>query len=164
MHSPDSGIIDLYDYAKTNDRMDIVAAAENDPQTAADLSSRGVTLTHDSVESMLSGSEGPDFEVVAIGDYYTNRGNLALMALRAGKHVILDKPVCTSLDELDAIRNESLKRGLAVGCMLNNRDAGQFITLKGLIEEGRIGKIQTINFMGHHPENGKGKKDGYDGQ
>ncbi|MBT3271829.1 MAG: Gfo/Idh/MocA family oxidoreductase, partial [Spirochaetales bacterium] len=76
---------------------------------------------------------------------------LALEALKLGKHVILDKPICTSLSDLDLIEEESRKRGLSVGCMLNNRDSGIFRALKRLIAEGTVGDIHTISFLGHHP-------------
>ena len=40
-------------------------------------------------------------EIIAIGDYYSKRGNLIIEALKSGKHVICDKPICTDVNELD---------------------------------------------------------------
>lgn len=42
-------------------------------------------------------------EAVAIGDYYGVRGKLISAALKAGKHIICDKPICTDLAELETI-------------------------------------------------------------
>ena len=142
-------ILDLYSYCKKSERYEVCGAAEDHSETAADLSDRGVGITHDSVDALFADSDS--FDVVAIGDYYGRRGALALSALKLGKHVILDKPICTSLDELDRIEAERRARRLAVGCMLNNRDAGQFRTLKRLIAEKAIGEIHTVSFLGHHP-------------
>ena len=37
-------------------------------------------------------------------------------ALKAGKHVYGDKPICTSLDELSEIRRISTEKGLKISC------------------------------------------------
>lgn len=142
-------IDELYGFAKENPAVAITAAAEDNDRSAADAKKRGVELTDDSIDSMFSRAD--DFDAVAIGDYYGRRGSLVIRALELGKHVIADKPLCTSLDELSEIDRLRRERGLVVGCMLNNRDRGQFITLKRLIAEGAIGTLQTINFMGQHP-------------
>ena len=51
------------------------------------------------VEDLLS--EQPD--VVVIAGIYGNHGRDVVAALRAGAHVLADKPLCISLEELDAI-------------------------------------------------------------
>jgi predicted dehydrogenase len=142
-------ILDLYEYAAKSPRIDVVAAAEDHPQTASDVAKKGVALTHATVERMLQ--EADTFDAVAIGDYYGRRGSLAIAALEAGKHVILDKPICTDIDELEQIACLSRERGLVVGCMLDSRDTGQFITLKTQISDGVIGSVQAVSFLGHHP-------------
>lgn len=147
-------ILDLYEYAKKSGRIDIVAAAEDHPRTASAVTEKGVALTHSTVDHMLH--EADSFDAIAVGDYYGRRGSLALAALAAGKHVILDKPICTDLGELEQIAELRRERKLVVGCMLNNRDYGQFITLKRLIAKGTIGEIQTINFLGHRGISRKG--------
>lgn len=144
-------ILDLYEYAKSSSRIDIVAAAEDHAETASELPGEGVTLTHKSVNDLFADAD--KFDAVAIGDYYARRGSLALRALEAGKHVILDKPICTDLEELDRIEKRMKETGLIVGCMLTNRDNGKFTALKRLISEGTIGEIHAISFLGHHPLN-----------
>ena len=54
-------------------------------------------------------------QAVAIGDYYGIRGQRVIQALKAGKHVICDKPVCTSLEELDEIEKLLDQTGLKLG-------------------------------------------------
>ena len=46
-------------------------------------------------------------DAVGVGDYFAKRGSIAIEALKRGKHVISDKPLCTSLDELAQIRELS---------------------------------------------------------
>ncbi|MCB0111955.1 MAG: Gfo/Idh/MocA family oxidoreductase, partial [Caldilineaceae bacterium] len=129
--------------------LEIVAACEEDAGTRAALQDHAqVTITHDNFTTMLTEVA---CDAVAIGDYYGRRGELILQALAAGKHVIVDKPVCTSLTELDAIERELRNRNRKLGCMLDMRDRPQMIGLRAMIRSGLIGEIHAINFGGQHP-------------
>jgi predicted dehydrogenase len=90
-------------------------------------------------------------DAVAIGDYYSKRGSLAIRALRAGKHVIADKPLCTDLKELDEIEKLSKQKNLAVGCQMDFRSAAPCITAIKLLRSGIIGEIHTVAVSGQHP-------------
>lgn len=142
-------IIELYNQMKQCSDFEITAATEDHSETATALANKGVELTHDSVDALFENADS--FDVVAIGDYYTRRGDLAIRALKAKKHIILDKPICTRLEELDAIEELSAKHNLSVFCQLGNRGKGQLRTLKRLVNEGAIGTVHTVNFMGQHP-------------
>ena len=142
-------IDELYTFAKEHESIDIVGAAEDDRKAAKSAKRRGINITDKSIDALFDRAD--DFDVVAIGDYFGRRGDLAIRALQAGKHVIADKPLCTSIDELCEIDQLHRRTGLAVGCMLNNRDAKQFITMKRLVGDRAVGEIRTINFMGQHP-------------
>ena len=54
-------------------------------------------------------------DVIACGDYFAKRGARLLAALKAGRHVIGDKPLCSELKELDAIARLAGKKKLKVG-------------------------------------------------
>src|SRR5438067_1807823 len=95
-------IMGFHSIVQKDPRASIAAACEEDRETAAKAA---VKLTHDNFQQMV---ESVDCDVIAVGDYFARRGALILAALKAGKHVISDKPICTSLDELDQI--ESLSR------------------------------------------------------
>ena len=69
-----------------------------------------VKITHTDFATMLRDVE---CDVIAIGDYYSKRGGLALAALRARRHVLSDKPLCTSLAEQDQIERLAAERHLA---------------------------------------------------
>lgn len=142
-------IFDLYNWARKHNGIDVVGAAEDDKNAAAEAAGKGAELTWGSTDALFDASDR--YDIVAVGDYYTRRGSLAIRAVDLGKHVIVDKPLCTSLDELDELQQKSSEAGVVVGCMLNNRDSAQFRTVKRLISEGAIGDLQTINFMGQHP-------------
>ena len=139
---------------------ELVSAAEDDPAAAAAARDRGLALTHATVEELLA--DPGHFDVLAVGDYYARRGSLAIRALELGKHVLLDKPICTDLAELARI--EALTVGPAaalVGCMLTNRGNGNLRRLKALLDEGVIGAVHTVSFLAQHPLNYGERPDWY---
>ena len=144
-------ILCLYEDAMASDEVEIVGAFEEDAATREDMASNhGVKFTYDSYEALLS---DPRVDVVAIGDYFSIRGKRTIGALEAGKHVIIDKPLCTSLDDCARIRALSEERGLTVYMMLTLRFHKSIAVAKRLIEEGAIGEVRTISFDGQHPLN-----------
>ena len=106
-------------------------------------------MTHESFTEML---REVACDVVAIGDVYARRGALVIAALEAGRHVLSDKPLCTSLAEQEEI--EQLARGARAersGLQLDCRDARAFRTLRELLRAGTIGEIATVRIDGQHP-------------
>lgn len=142
-------IMSLYDLAQREPRMQLVAACEPDAAAADAIRRQGkVQLTHPDLKAMLAGAQ---CDIIAIGDYFAARGGIAIAALQAGKHVIADKPLCTSLDELRQIEKLSRDRKLSVGCMLDMRGSAAVRTLRRLILAGEIGDVHTIVVTGQHP-------------
>ena len=142
-------ILDLYQKATAMGDIDIVATCEEDAETRRQITTeQGITITHENIDDLL---ETVDCDAVAIGDTYGRRGSVTIRALSRGKHVLSDKPICTSLDELNEIEQLSYKHGCKVGCMLDMRDTPQFIGVRNLIQSGTIGEVHAIAFGGQHP-------------
>lgn len=142
-------IFDLLAGVAANPNLAVVAACEEDAATRESLKARtDVKITHDRFEKMLKET---DCDVVAIGDYYAKRGCLAIQALQAGKHVIADKPLCTSLEEYRQIKDLAAETGRVVGCQFDLRSSGIMNTTRRLISSGEIGEVHTVSFSGQHP-------------
>jgi len=142
-------ITEVYALAKSREDLELVAAAEDHAETRGKLAVAGdIEVTHESTDAMFDAVE---FDVLAVGDYYGRRGELIVRALEAGRHVIVDKPACTSLDELDRIAALASEKGLSVGCQLNMRNGGNFIAFKQVVADGLLGEVHTIDFQGQHP-------------
>ena len=107
-----------------------------------------VQLTHNSYDDIW---QNVDFDAVAVGDYFSRRGELIIAALSAGKHVLADKPVCTNLNELDQIEALAAKKRRALGCLLDLRDHGGYLATRKLIANGEIGQVHTLTFLAQHP-------------
>ena len=142
-------IFSLYQLIKESDRAEFAGAFEADAAAReAAEKNQGMTFPYTSVEQVLTDKT---VDAVALGDYYGARGAQAIAALRAGKHVIADKPLCTSLAELDEIERLAKEKGLFVGIMLDLRYHKNVLTAKQLIADGVLGAIHNIQFGGQHP-------------
>lgn len=140
-------IFDLYERVKKHPRFALAATCEEDVANSL-LPARKIRPDFTSFDEMLA---KVPCDAVALGGCYGDRGALALKVLRAGRHVIADKPLCTSLDELEAIEKAVWDTGRKVGLMLDMRDQANLRTLRDIIEAGEIGTVQTISAAGQHP-------------
>ena len=151
-------IFSLYQkVAEEHKDLTVYAACESDPAARAEAERQGVRFTHDDMTAMI---RNPETDVVAVGDAYGRRGAIVLEALKAGKHVISDKPFCISLEELDEIEEAARRNRRSVGCMFDLRTKGNFRTALRAIREGRIGDVRSVQFNGMHPLN-YGKRPGW---
>lgn len=99
------------------------------------------TKSFSSYESMLS---DPSVDAVAIctpsGYHYEN----ALAALRAGKHIVIEKPICLSTRDADALQLEAEKSGKVVSIISQNRFSDGAAELKRAIMAGELGKVISV--------------------
>jgi predicted dehydrogenase len=127
----------------------LAGVCEEDEQTRTELEQRpDVSRVYSNYENML---EAVPSEVVATADYYGNRGRIVIRALEDGRHVLADKPICASLEELEQIADLIGSRGLVLGCELDLRAIPQFHQARDLIQADEIGEIHAIQFGGQHP-------------
>ncbi|NNE87382.1 MAG: Gfo/Idh/MocA family oxidoreductase [Silicimonas sp.] len=98
--------------------------------------------------------DDPDVKMVLIAAVPADRASLAIEAMRAGKDVMVDKPGCTTLEQLlqiKAVRNET---GRIWTVNFSERFEVPAVTRASeLVEEGAIGRvIQTVG-LGPHKQN-----------
>lgn len=144
----------LYKDLDDHPEIEIVAACEEDADVRAKARERGITVTHTSYAQMLS--EAP-CDAVACSDWYGIRGQRLIDALKAGKHTISDKPMCTRLPEIDEIERLAQAKHLKVGCQLPVQYHPPFVTAQKLVREGAIGDVHTVSFNGAHSLNYPGR-------
>lgn len=78
--------------------------------------------------------DNPEIDTVVIATRHNAHAEQVLAALRAGKHVFCEKPLCLTLDELAEIEAEAMQRTdqhLMVG--FNRRFAPQVVRMKALL-------------------------------
>jgi predicted dehydrogenase len=143
-------IYSLLNKVNETEGVEVVAACEEDAETRKEAVGKGVNITHNSAADLI---ENADCDVIATGDYFANRGSVMIAALKAGKHAISDKPMCTDLAEIDEIEQLANEKNLKVGCMFTMRGSRQMNGLRNIIREGAIGEVHAISFGGQHPLN-----------
>ena len=143
-----SHIIAFYKTAQSNRRVKITGSFENDAAVRESVSRKyGMKFTYDTYEDILNDKA---VDAVAIGEYYSKRGSMIIDALKHGKHVICDKPLCTTLEELEVIESLARENKLAVSCLLDLRYMPQVERVKRMISENAIGRINIISFTAQH--------------
>lgn len=143
-----SHIYGLYDKVQKSERVTLSGCFEETELGRTEAgSTREIDFNYNSYSDIIS---DPNVDIVAIGDYYGKRGKMVIDALKNGKHVICDKPICTSLFELSEIEALCRKKNLKVMCMLDLRYSVQVEKAIELIESGRIGKLVNVSFTGQH--------------
>jgi scyllo-inositol 2-dehydrogenase (NADP+) len=68
----------------------------------------------------------------------------AIAAMSAGKHVVVDKPMCLTVGEADQMIQASRKTGRLLRVFHNRRLDGDFLTLRSLIEQGELGRVRWM--------------------
>ncbi len=144
-HSHMTGI---YKEIAESSLFEIAGAWEADEKARSAAAEKGIEFTHGDYESLLNDGNA---DTVAVGAHYGARGKLIIKALEAGKNIISDKPLCTSLEELEAIERLSKEKGLTVCVLLSLRQSPNILGAVTAIKNGVIGKVNNIIFEGEHP-------------
>ena len=129
----------LPEYAANQDCV-ITALYDINLERAKELAVKYNATAYDSVEALLAS----DVEAVSICSSNTSHAEITIAALRAGKHVLCEKPMATTLadsEEMVKVAKETGKR-LMIG--QNQRLAGAHKKAKELIDGGAIGKVLTF--------------------
>lgn len=143
-----SHIFGLYDKVINSKKVTLKGCFEETEKAKNEAKGiREIDFNYTSYEEILSDE---NVDIIAIGDYYGKRGEMVISALEKGKHVICDKPICTSLSELDKIESLCKEKNLKLMCMLDLRYKDWTNDVLSLVEGGKIGKLINISFTGQH--------------
>jgi len=80
-------------------------------------------------------------ECVVVATPNDTHFDLAHRALSAGKHVVVDKPVTLSARDARTLADLAKQKGLLFAPFHNRRWDGDFMTVRALVESGRLGRI-----------------------
>jgi scyllo-inositol 2-dehydrogenase (NADP+) len=83
----------------------------------------------------------PAVSVVLVATPNDAHKELSIAALRAGKHVICEKPVALSSAELEEILGEAKRAGRLFTVHQNRRWDEDYLTIKRILEEGSLGRL-----------------------
>jgi len=87
---------------------------------------------------------GTDIEVISVCTPNGLHAEHSILSLRAGKHVLCEKPMAISVEDCEKMIIESDKAGKHLFIVKQNRFNPPVEALKRVIDEGRLGKIINI--------------------
>lgn len=123
--------------------IDLVALCTRRPERLAEVADRfGVARRYTDYRQLLA---DPQVQAVSIVTHYYDHADITVEALRAGKHVLLEKPMAATVEECDRIVAAAAQAPgfFMVGhiCRFDPR----VVLAKEAIEGGRLGRIISMH-------------------
>ena len=124
------------------DRSELAAVMRRSPGMAAEYARRhGVPLHFDNAQDLI---RDPQVDAIYIASPPGSHAQLALLAAEAGKPTYIEKPMARSFHECQAINHAFATHGVALFVAYYRRALPRFVAAKALIDEGRLGTINSI--------------------
>ena len=114
----------------------IAAVASGKPEAVrADMGEVAVVATPEALFA------DPAIDLVVVATPTATHAPLAIAALRAGKHVVVEKPFATSLAEAQTVAAAAEAAGRKLWVFHNRRWDGDYLAVKAAVEAGTIGRV-----------------------
>ena len=94
------------------------------------------------IEELVS---DPELDLIVVNATNDTHYAHARMALEAGKHVVIEKPMTNTIDEGKDLIQLAREKGLVLSVFQNRRWDSDFLTLRHIIDDGLLGRIVEFN-------------------
>jgi len=118
----------------------VTAVCSSRPQSGAKLSAQygSPITTYNDVDAMLA---DPSLDAVSVCSMPSLHAKHVIAAARAGKHIIVEKPLAMSQKDVDAMLVAVKKAGVKSCVCFECRYSSQFQATKAIIDQGLLGKL-----------------------
>ena len=124
-----------------NPNTEVVGYYDLNQERASALAERFGGKAYKSLDELLANSE---IDAVSVCVANIGHAEASIKALQAGKHVLCEKPMATTLKDCEAMVSEADKLGKKLFIDQNQRLAKAHIRAKELLKEGLIGEVLTF--------------------
>jgi predicted dehydrogenase len=114
-----------------------VAVCDTNLQRAQQFAAEYKVKAYQDVEDMIAGSR---VESLTVCTPHPLHAEPAVRAANAGVHVLIEKPLASSLQDCDAILNAAKRSGVKIGTMCQRRFYTPCQRIKRALEEGKLGR------------------------
>jgi predicted dehydrogenase len=122
--------------------LELVAICDKDPDCAGKARTDFPKLdVYEDLDQLLARE---DIALVAVVTQHNTHRPLVVRCLEAGKHTVVDKPMCLNLEEADAMVAAAQAAGKTLAIFHNRRHDGNVRAIRELIEQGRLGDVFHI--------------------
>jgi predicted dehydrogenase len=100
-----------------------------------------VPRAHDSYEALVA---DPDVDIVYVATPHPSHAENAILALEAGKHVLVEKPFTLTAPEAARVRDVAAAQGLLAMEAMWTRYLPHMARVRELVRSGALGEIRTV--------------------
>jgi predicted dehydrogenase len=127
---------------RASERNELFAVASRALDKAQDYAAeRKIPRAYGSYQAML---DDPEIDVVYNSLPNSLHTEWTIKALHAGKHVLCEKPLATTLEEVEAMRAAARATGLNLAEAFMYRHHPQTLKVKELVDSGVLGEVRLI--------------------
>lgn len=136
-------------HAHTAQRM-VACGSRSAERAAAFAAAHGVERAHGSYEALVA---DPEVDVVYVATPHSEHLEHALLAIRAGKHVLVEKPLAATAEQARAIAAAAREAGVFAMEAMWTRYLPQTDIVRRLLDSGALGEVRvvTADFGGRAP-------------
>ena len=125
------------------DSVNFVATCDLDTSRAEEFARNfGVRQHYSDWREVL---ENPEIQAVSIATPDFAHGEIVLAALEAGKDVLVEKPLATTVEECETIVGARERAGVKLMVDFHNRWNLPFVNLRSMLDTGDLGKLRMMN-------------------
>lgn len=123
-------------------RNELVAVASRDRTKAEAYAAKwDIPVVHGSYEALLA---DPNIDVIYNPLPNSMHAEWTIKAVRAGKHVLCEKPLAITTDEVDAMMSAEQETGMVITEAFMYRHHPQTLKVKELVDSGAIGQLRLV--------------------
>ena len=127
---------------RASDHGELVAVGARDPERAAAFAAgHGIPRSHGSYADLLA---DPEVDAVYVSTPHTTHARWSIAALRAGKHVLCEKPVALDRAETDAVISVARRSGRWFGEGFMDLHHPQWAAVLDVLRAGTLGEIRAV--------------------
>ncbi len=124
--------------ATSRGQVTAICSARELDATALSVQYGGRIRVYREFEEMLA---APEIDVVSLCGLPTLHAQQTIRAAEAGKHLIIEKPLCLSLKDLSAMQRAVEKARVKTCVCFECRFSSQFLAIKSVLDRGLLGNL-----------------------
>lgn len=109
----------------------------------------GVSRFYKDYQDLLS---DPEVDAVVICSPTTTHAEISLAAIKAGKHILCEKPISQDIEEIRQVQAALAQTTLKYQVGFNRRFDHNFMAAREVIQSGRIGDVHYVKITSRDPQ------------
>lgn len=125
----------------TTDQRTVAVGSRSRERAEAFAGKHGIPSAYGSYEALVA---DPGVDIVYVASPHSGHRDLALSAIGAGKHVLVEKPIAVSADEAREIAHAARAAGVFAMEAMWTRFLPQSTVIRQLLDDGVLGEVRAV--------------------